>query len=111
MSSKNLDDRLLLVAFLLSGFVALGYEMVWTRMLALVLGGELLGVLGVLAGFFLGMVIGAFALSQHARRTENPVRMFMILECIIAFYGLASPFLIYELSNCLLYTSPSPRDS
>ena len=101
MPTKNLNDRLLLLAFLLSGFVALGYEMVWTRMLALVLGGELLGVLGVLAGFFMGMVIGAFSLSQHARKTANPVRMFMILECVIAFYGLVSPFLIYELSSAV----------
>ena len=100
--SSNLpNDRLLLIAFLLSGFVALGYEMVWTRLLALVLGGELLGVLGVLAGFFIGMVIGAFTLSQHARRTANPVNTFMILELIIAMYGLASPFLIYELSDAV----------
>ena len=101
MASKNRNDRLLLVAFLLSGFVALGYEMVWTRLLALVLGGEILGVLGVLAGFFLGMVIGAFTLSKHARRTPNPVRMFIILELIIAFYGLISPYLIYALSDAV----------
>lgn len=101
MDPKKSNDRLLLIAFLLSGFVALGYEMVWTRLLALVLGGELLGVLGVLAGFFLGMVIGAFTLSQHARRTANPIRMFLILECVIAIYGLVSPYLIYTLSNTL----------
>ena len=101
MASKNRTDRLLLVAFLLSGFVALGYEMVWTRLLGLVLGGEILGVLGVLAGFFLGMVIGAFTLSKHARRTSNPVRMFIILELIIAFYGLISPYLIYALSDAV----------
>ena len=101
MASKNQNDRLLLLAFLLSGFVGLGYEMVWTRLLALVLGGEILGVLGVLAGFFLGMVIGAFTLSKHARRTSSPIRMFIILELIIAFYGLVSPYLIYALSDAV----------
>ena len=101
MELKKSNDRLLLIAFLLSGFVALGYEMVWTRLLALVLGGELLGVLGVLAGFFLGMVLGAFVLSRHARRTVNPIKMFLILECVIAIYGLISPHLIYALSDAV----------
>lgn len=101
MEPKKSNDRLLLIAFLLSGFVALGYEMVWTRLLALVLGGELLGVLGVLAGFFLGMVLGAFVLSRHARRTANPIKMFLVLECVIAVYGLISPHLIYGLSDAV----------
>lgn len=101
MKPKKSNDRLLLIAFLLSGFVALGYEMVWTRLLGLVLGGELLGVLGVLAGFFLGMVLGAFVLSRHARRAANPIKMFLILECVIAVYGLISPHLIYALSDAV----------
>ncbi|MEM9410823.1 MAG: hypothetical protein AAGA30_06895, partial [Planctomycetota bacterium] len=99
MSNLKLNDRLLLVTCLLSGLVALGFEMVWTRLLTLVLGGELLGVLGVLAGFFLGMVIGAYVLSRHAYRTRNPIRMFVVLELLVAVYGFVSPILIYSMSD------------
>jgi spermidine synthase len=86
---KNIEpkDNLLLLAVLLSGAVALGYEMMWTRLLSLVVGGELLGILGVLAGFFGGMAIGAFLLSKQAARSKSPLRIFLILEGIIALYG------------------------
>ena len=53
------SDTVLLLALLFSGFAALGYELLWTRLLSLVLGSESLAVLGVLAGFFGGMVFGA----------------------------------------------------
>ena len=46
-------DRLLLLAFFLSGVAALGHEILWTRLLAFGLGNESLGMLGVLAGLFL----------------------------------------------------------
>ena len=101
MPRNENNDRLLLGAFLLSGLVALGYQMVWTRLLALVLGGELLGMLGVLAGFFLGMVLGAYFLSAHAGRTQHPARMFILLESVIAIYGLISPYLIYGLADTI----------
>ncbi|MCK5799874.1 MAG: hypothetical protein KAI47_21940, partial [Deltaproteobacteria bacterium] len=55
-------DGLLLLAFLLSGAAGLGYEILWTRLLGIALGSEILAIFGVLAGFFLGLAIGAFAL-------------------------------------------------
>jgi spermidine synthase len=93
------SDFWLLLAVVLSGAVALGYEMMWTRLLSLVVGGELLGILGVLAGFFGGMAIGAFALSKRAARSKSPLQVFFLLEGAIALYGLISPHLIHYMSN------------
>ncbi len=73
-------DRLLLLAFVLSGTAALGYEILWTRLLSLALGAETLGVLGVLAGFFGGLALGAWVLHRHARSVRRPVRLFILLE-------------------------------
>ena len=91
-------DRLLLVAFLLSGVAALGYELLWTRLLAIALGSESQAVLGVLAGFFGGMALGSWLLHERLRYTRNPALIFCLLECFVAGYALLSPHLLYWLA-------------
>src|SRR5690349_3256523 len=58
-----------------SGFAGLGYEIVWTRQLSLALGTEMMAVLGVIAGFFGGLALGAFALDGPIRRATSPWRV------------------------------------
>lgn len=101
MSSPRGADRLLLAAFVLSGAAALGYELLWTRLLAIALGSETLGVLGVLAGFFGGMAAGAAALHKRAISSPDPARLFAILEAIAAVYALVSPYVLYGLADLL----------
>ena len=95
------NDRLLLLAFVLSGAAALGYEILWTRLLGLALGSETLGVLGVLAGFFGGLAAGSALLHRRARRSPRPARLFAVLEVVAALYALASPHLLYALARHL----------
>ncbi|HYN22882.1 MAG TPA: hypothetical protein VE078_18120 [Thermoanaerobaculia bacterium] len=94
-------DRLLLLAFFLSGVAALGYEILWTRLLSLALGSETLGVLGTLAGFFGGLAAGSFALHERVRRSADPVRLFAVFEAIAAIYALASPHILHALARTL----------
>jgi spermidine synthase len=94
-------DGLLLLAFFTSGVSALGYELVWTRMLSLALGNETLGLLGVLAGFFGGMALGAAALHRRAVQSKDPVRMFAMLEAGAAVYALVSPWVLSWLATVL----------
>ena len=94
-------DAALLLAFFLSGAAALGYELLWTRLLALSLGSETLGVLATLAGFFGGMALGAAALHRRAETSSDPVRLFIILELVAAGFALASPHLLHALSGVL----------
>lgn len=51
---------LLLAVFFLSGASALIYEVVWTRLLALVLGVTLYAISAVLASFMAGLALGSF---------------------------------------------------
>jgi spermidine synthase len=95
------SDRLLLLAFVLSGTAALGYEVLWTRLLSLALGSETLGVLGVLAGFFGGLAAGSALLHARARRSPRPARLFAVLEVAAALYALASPHLLHALARHL----------
>lgn len=77
-----------------SGFAGLGYEMVWTRMLALSLGHEIVAVLAVLAAFFAGLSIGAFALGERIRRSDRPARWYAVLEILIGAWAIALVWLI-----------------
>lgn len=105
-------DRLLLFAFLLSGAAALGYEILWTRLLSLALGSETLGVLGTLAGFFGGLALGSWWLHERALRAENPVRLFAALESIAAVYALVSPHLLHALIQHLpIWLGPMAGDN
>jgi spermidine synthase len=94
-------DRALLLAFFLSGCAALGYELLWTQLLGLALGSEILAVLGVLAGFFGGMAAGSAMLHDRAVRSPNPARLFAGLEAIAAAYALLSPYILYGLADLL----------
>ncbi len=94
-------DRWLLGAFVLSGAAGLGYEILWTRLLGLALGSETLGVLGVLAGFFGGMALGAAALHGRARTSADPVRLFVRLELTAAVFAVLSPLWLHALAGWL----------
>lgn len=94
-----------------SGFAGLGYEIVWTRLLSLALGTEMMAVLGVVAGFFGGLALGAFALDGAIRRARSPRVAYALLEAAIGVWGLASVVLLPAAGRALpplLGTDPSP---
>lgn len=100
-SARGPSDRLLLLAFVLSGAAALGYELLWTRLLGLTLGHETYGVLGTLAGFFLGMAVGAALLHRRAARGRDPLGLFVRLELAAAAFAALSPHLLHALGRGL----------
>ncbi len=89
---------MLLIAFLLSGAAALGYELLWTRLLGLALGNEVLGVFGVLTGFFGGIALGSAVFHERARNSPDPVRLFAVLEVGAAAFALVSPYLLHTIA-------------
>lgn len=94
-----------------SGFAGLAYEVVWTRMLALALGTEMMAVLGVLTGFFGGLALGALALDRAIRRARSARRAYALLEAVIAAWAVASIWLIPAAARtlpALLGTAPQP---
>lgn len=81
--------RSLLLYLLLfgSGFVGLGYELAWTRMLAGSLGHEILSVLAVVSAFFGGLALGAWALDGPIRRSARPGLWYASLEAVIGIWS------------------------
>lgn len=106
MASMRLSNPQVRWVYLLvfsSGFAGLGYEIVWTRMLAVSLGHEILAVLAVLAAFFVGLAIGAFVFSHRLLQTNQPERWYAFFEIIIGLWGLALIWLIPYFNALMPY--------
>ena len=102
---------LLVLLTFASGFAGLGYEMVWTRLLSVALGTEMMAVLGSIAGFFTGLAVGAFLLDRWLQRTRSPRHAYALLELTIGGWGLASIWALPAAGRALpplLGTDPDP---
>lgn len=98
---KHSQGRWLYLLMFLSGFAGLGYEMVWTRMLSVALGHEIVAVLAVIAAFFTGLALGAYVLDGTVRRSRVPGRWYAALEAVIGLWALALIVLIPMFNELL----------
>ena len=92
-----------------SGFAGLGYEMVWTQMLAVALGHESAAVVAVITAFFGGIALGAWSLQKPIQRASRPARLYAVLELAIGAWAVALIVLIPAF-NSLVFSilGPSP---
>jgi spermidine synthase len=80
--------------FFVSGFAGLSLEMVWSRMLALHLGGSAEAVTAVVTAYMGGLGLGSLAAARLARRVERPLRLYALLEIAVAAFALLSPLIL-----------------
>jgi spermidine synthase len=80
--------------FFVSGFAGLALEMVWSRMLALHIGGSAEAVTAVVTAYMGGLGLGSLAAASFARRVARPLRVYALLEIAVALFALASPFIL-----------------
>ena len=88
----------ILLIFVLSGAAGLIDEIVWSRQLVLVFGNTTQAVSAILTGFFGGMAIGAFIGGRVADRVRRPLRLYGLLEVVLAGVVIATP-LTFRLIN------------
>ncbi|MFT3931618.1 MAG: fused MFS/spermidine synthase [Spongiibacteraceae bacterium] len=91
-----------LLLMLCSGFAGLGYQIVWTQQSALWLGHEAAAVLAVVAAFFGGMAVGAFACGRSIERSRSPARWYAACEFLIALWSLLLAIAMQPCSAWLL---------
>ena len=73
-----------LLFFGISGFVAIGYEMVWARLFGIVMEGTLYGFAAVLCAYLLGIAAGSAAIAPVVDRIRDLPRTFGLLHAGIA---------------------------
>lgn len=80
--------------FFISGATGLIYEVVWTRLLTLVMGNTHYSIATVLTAFMGGLALGSYVGGKVIDRYFNPLALYALLEGAIGFYCLAIPGII-----------------
>jgi spermidine synthase len=75
---------LMLTFFGISGFVAIGYEILWTKLLGIVMEGTLYGYATVLSAYLLGITLGSLAVAPFVDRIRDLTRAFGLLHLGVA---------------------------
>ncbi|MFC1890288.1 fused MFS/spermidine synthase [Thermodesulfobacteriota bacterium] len=88
--------RRIALAFFLSGFAGLVYQIVWTRLLLLGFGATTEAVATVVAAFMAGLAIGSFAGGRLADRQtpEMAFRLYALFEACVAAFCLLTPSIL-----------------
>jgi spermidine synthase len=95
------------ILFFLSGALGLGYELVWIRKAALVVGASQIALSTVLTAFFLGLGLGSYAVGRWLRsRRWSPLFVYGLFEAAIGLFALAFPLLFRGLEG--LYGAAYP---
>jgi len=103
--------RWLLVAFGLSGFSAMVYEVAWTRALSLVLGSSIYAFCIILATFLGGIALGSGVMRHDLRHRPARLAQFIGFEVCLGLYGLFSIPLFNELPQWFVTLWPVFRGS
>ncbi len=74
----------LMAAFVLSGVAALGYEVLWTRILVLVVGSSTNAFALMLSLYLLGLALGGLWIGRYLDHLERPGVTFQSLQLLVA---------------------------
>jgi spermidine synthase len=94
-----------MAAVFLSGFTAMVYEVVWTRLVSLFVGASTYAFTTILVVLLFGIALGSLAVGGWAERTRRPVWMLAIIQGTIAILVWASCPLLDRGHALILYAS------
>jgi spermidine synthase len=101
---------LVLGAFAVSGFAALGYEVLWTRLLTSYLGNSVYAFSTMLTAFLTGIALGSLWFSYFADRSRRAVAVLGLIEAAIGFYVLCSIHIFgWRAESLSSWIAPDPR--
>jgi len=70
------------------------YEILWMKMLTLIIGNTIFSITTVLTAFMGGLALGSFLAGRRVEKIRNPLKVYGILEGGIGAYALLLPVLI-----------------
>lgn len=77
-----------LIVFAVSGFCSMSYEVIWTKLLGLMVGPTTYSFTIVLVTFIIGLALGAMLFGWLADRTRRPVSLLLITQVAAAIFAL-----------------------
>jgi spermidine synthase len=101
--------RMVFFAFMVSGFLALVYEVAWTKALILVFGTSIYAFATILTIYLLGIAFGSLLLGRWMDRIKHPILWFALFQAVIGISVLITTPVIGKLPDIFL-TSFSHTD-
>src|SRR6266700_3882741 len=98
---------ILYVIFFLSGATGLVYEVIWVRLTGLIFGNTSQAISTVLGAFMAGLALGSWKLGKKADRTNNPLRMYGLLEIGSGLSAALVPLIFRALDTVYWAVVPS----
>lgn len=86
--------KFILIAYAVSGFAAISYEIVWTRMFQIQLGTSMYAFSMMLGCYLLGIALGSLAGGRLVLKKDDNATVFGWLQLFIALYSLIGMFLL-----------------
>ncbi len=87
---RTSSETIVLVAFLFTGLAALSAEVIWSRVLTLVVGTTVYAFTIMLTTFLLGLALGSATFSRIAQKVSRPRTLFAVLVLLIGFVVFAT---------------------
>ncbi len=88
--------------FLANGVFNLAYEVLWARVLALIIGTTTYALSVMLAVFLTGIAAGSLWMTRRLERLEHPLRLLLGIQTAMVLWVLASPLLVNALPHVFL---------
>ncbi len=92
------EARMTLLCLGVSGFCALAWQVLWTRLLIPVVDNSVYSFTIVLMGFLLGMTLGSLLIAILARWIKKPTILFALVEIGVGVTAFLFPFFIHLTS-------------
>ena len=85
---RTTNNHLVLSAIGISGFCALAYEVLWTRIMVFFLGSTTYAFATMLAAFLFGIALGSIVFARWVDRIKQPIAVFGIVQLGIGLFAL-----------------------
>ncbi len=95
-----------LVLSALSGFIALGLEIVWFRLLRVMLKANSMTYGWLLFVYLVGLALGTFIGARVTKTCKNPSVCFCLCQCLIGVYTILSVGILTKNLGSMPYTMP-----
>jgi spermidine synthase len=95
--TPDTQQRLVLWSFALSGFAALGYEVIWTRLLSIYSLNAVFSFTIMLTTFLVGLALGGALMARRVDRIERPLELFGSLQLAVGVCAILVLFVFAKL--------------
>jgi spermidine synthase len=100
--------RLVMLTMFVAGFVGLAYEVVWTRVMALIFDSNVYSFAAMLTMVLLGIALGSWLISRRLDQYTNPFVALGMIELAVGICAVAWQFQVSRTFNLIAWMEATP---